>query len=90
MVKSIVEAVDNITFVPIGISRISVTDLKRFKTFCERESENDYGKGIGLLMDFYEFGITRLVMEHEEKLNNIEPKKEEKPKIIGFGGKKNE
>ena len=78
---TIEEGVDKITFTSIGIKKISLHNLKEFQRFCLRECDNDYGRGIALLLDFYKQGITTWLMDHEQRLRVLEGEPEnEKPK----------
>ena len=91
---TIEEGVNKITFTSMGIKKISLHNLKEFQRFCLRECDNDYGKGIALLLDFYNTGITTWLMDHEQRLRILEGKPEEdKPKrkvpnTFGPGDKK--
>lgn len=97
--ETIEESVDKIAFTSIGIRKISLFDLKKFKRFCSRESDNDYGRGISLLVDFFEQGMTNWLIDHERRIQSLEGSKEEKePESkedkkkapLGFGARKEE
>jgi len=88
MEQPLKEQTDELITQNIGVSRIPIGVLKRFQEFAIRETNNNYAQAIEVLLNFFEQGVVRMVLDHEERISKLEKQetKEETRRVPTFGG----